>query len=151
MYFQNNSQTYILVVSFLVQFLNECTLCCFTLYLGKRNPFSFQLHYIFLTWTAQWKDFLNLMLAFKKYLVCTIWNCKLNYFGGDLKWVSSTYKLVLEPKGACSQYILQDSITLSNGLDFIKYYKTAWDVLNRKQIELKQIINYCNSYFFNIV
>lgn len=65
------------------------------------------------------------MLAFKKYLVCTICNCKLNYFGGDLKWVSSTYKLVLEPKGVCSQYILQDSITLSNGLDFIKYYKTA--------------------------
>lgn len=87
------------------------------------------------------------MLAFKKYLVCTVWNCKLNYFGGDLKLVSSTYKLVLEPKGVCSQYILQDSITLSNGLYFIKYYKTAWDVLNRKQIELKQIINYCNSFF----
>lgn len=118
---------------------------CFSLYLEKKNPSSFQVHYIFLTWTAHLKDFENL-LAFKKYLVCPIWNCKLNYFGGELKWVSSTYKLVLEPKGACSQYILQDSITLSNGLDFIKYYKTAWDVLNRKQIELKQIINYCNSF-----
>jgi len=57
------------------------------------------LHYLFLH-EQHYEEFMNLVLAFKKYLVCTIWNCKLNYFGGELKWVSSTYKLVLEPKGA---------------------------------------------------
>lgn len=106
--FQNKPSNYIIVVSFLVWFLNWWTLWGCSLHHEKMNPFFFfELYYLFFfTWTAQWKEFVNLTLAFKKYLVCTIWNCKLNYFGGDLKWVSSTYKLVLEPKGACSQYIL---------------------------------------------